>query len=53
MSGFRERKTGLCNARSVTGVLRDPFYVHTAILDSRSHVLSHTEISQCVMNVGS
>jgi hypothetical protein len=45
MSGFSVRKTGLCNARSVTGVLRDPFYVYTAISDLHSHISSHTEMS--------
>jgi hypothetical protein len=45
MSGFSARKTGLCNARSVVGVSHDPFYVHTAILDSHRHVSSHTGMS--------
>jgi len=45
MSGFSARKTGLHNAMSVTGVLCDPFYVHTAILISHCHVSFHTETS--------
>jgi hypothetical protein len=43
MNFFSTRKTGLHNARSVTGVLHDPFYEHNVILDSQSHVLRLTQ----------
>lgn len=43
MNCFSTGQTGLHNARSVTGVSHDPFYEHTAILDSHSHVLRLTQ----------